>query len=125
MSNHVFLQPQEVESLYIIPALRKHFAVEMKKNGLKQKQIASLLCIEDAAVSQYLNDKRGNKIKLSKDTLNEVSKSTIGIRDKASFLRETQRILRFIGDTGEICKIHKQVSDVPEDCTPVLAQCFK
>lgn len=125
MSNHVFLQPQEVEVFYVIPALRKNLAVEMKKNGLKQKNIASLLSIEDAAVSQYINDKRGNKIILSKDVLNEVGKSALVIKDKISFLRETQRLLRFISDTGEICKIHKQVSDVPENCNPALAQCFK
>ena len=125
MPNHVFLQPQEVEVFYVIPALRKNLAVEMKKNGLKQKQIASLLSIEDAAVSQYINDKRGNKVILSGDTLNEVSKSALAIKDKISYIRETQRLLRFISDTGEICKLHRQVSNVPENCSPSVAQCFR
>lgn len=125
MPSHAFLQPQEVEVFYIIPALRKNIAIEMKKNGLKQKQIASLLSIEDAAVSQYINDKRGNKVVLSEDTLNEVGKSALIIKDKISYIRETQRLLRFISDTGEICKIHRQVSEVPENCNPATAQCFK
>ncbi|MBI2110228.1 hypothetical protein HYT51_00405, partial [Candidatus Woesearchaeota archaeon] len=45
-----FLHPQEIEVFYIIPALRRQLAIEMKKNGLKQKRIAELLLIEDATV---------------------------------------------------------------------------
>ena len=59
MANTLFLQPQEIEVFYIIPAIRRHIAMYMKLRGLKQNKIAELLHIDKAAVSQYIKKKRG------------------------------------------------------------------
>lgn len=118
------LQPQEIEVFYIIPSLRKQLALEMKKLGYKQNKIASLLAIEEAAVSQYINDKRGSKIDFEPEIKNEIVKSAAVITDRLTLLREMQHLLRAIKDTREICRIHKQLSDVPQECTPEAIDCF-
>ncbi len=125
MPSKSLLQPQEIEVFYVIPTLRKYLAISMKKQGLKQKQIASLLDIEDATVSQYVNDKRGNKIALSNDIQKEISKSSLLIRDKTSLIREMQKLLRIIQETREICKIHKTLADVPQDCSQEAVLCYR
>ena len=103
------LQRQEIEVFYVIPSLRRHLSIEMKNLGMKQKEVASLLSIEEAAVSQYVKGKRGNKVELSKEVQNEVKASAKVIKDKISLLREMQRLIRIIMSTGELCKIHKNL----------------
>ncbi|MAG52368.1 MAG: hypothetical protein CMH62_00225 [Nanoarchaeota archaeon] len=118
------LQPQEIEVFYIIPALRRQLALDMKINGLSQTQIATLLNIQNATVSQYISNKRGSKIEFGEIVLVEIKKSSSLIKDKISYLREMQKLLRIIKDTREICRIHKEISDIPEECTPELIDCF-
>ena len=50
--------PQEIELWYVIPAIRKQLVIELKRKGLKQKAIAPILGITEAAISQYNRDKR-------------------------------------------------------------------
>ena len=124
MSEKSLLQPQEIEVFYIIPALKRQIAMNMKLNGFKQNKIAGLLHIENATVSQYLHKKRGNKVEFNEEILKEIAKSTKEIQDEISFLREMQKLLRKIKNTREICRIHKELSAIPEDCTPELTDCF-
>ncbi|HLC63174.1 MAG TPA: hypothetical protein VJJ21_02545 [Candidatus Nanoarchaeia archaeon] len=125
MAQQSLLHPQEIEVFYIIPTLRRNLAISMKKQGLNQKQIAVLLNIEDAAVSQYINEKRGNKVQLSEEIIKEVNKSASLVKDKLSFLREMQRLLKTVQDSREICKIHKQFSNLPDNCTPEAVLCCR
>jgi|SRR3989344_7175368 len=118
------LQPQEIEVFYILPTLRNQLALAMKAHGLKQRQIADYLQIAPAAVSQYIHDKRGSKVEFSKPILEEVKKSSQIITDKLTLLREMQRLIRLIKQSGEMCKIHKQLSPIPQDCSPELISCF-
>ena len=124
MSNHDLLQPQEIEVYYIIPAIRRQLAMYMKLSGMKQNKIAGLLHIKNATVSQYISKKRGNKMEFSEEILKEIGKSAKIIKDDFSLLREIQRLLRRIKETREICRIHKELSNVPGTCTPELIDCF-
>ena len=120
------LQPQEIEVFYIIPTLRKYLAIALKERGMKQTEIAKLLDIENATVSQYIKGKRGNKVSFNKIIENEIKRSAQNINDKISLLRETQRLLRMIKHTGELCAIHKRLSQgIPCNCNPALTGCFK
>ena len=123
-TSHELLQPQEIEVFYIIPTLRNQLAIAMKEQGLKQKQIAVLLGIEPATVSQYLHEKRGNKIEFSKEIIDEIKISAFKIKDRLSLLKEMQRLLRIMRTTREICKLHKQLSNIPSECTPESIECF-
>ena len=124
MVNNLLLQPQEIEVFYVIPALRRQLAMVMKEGGLKQSKIADLLYIKRAAVSQYISNKRGGKVVFNEDIMKEIKTSADRIVDKFTLLSEIQRLLRVVKNSGELCKIHKQFSNVPEDCEPVMINCF-
>ena len=50
--------PQEIEVWYVLPAIRKELVVTLKEKNLTQKKIAEFLNITEAAVSQYIKQKR-------------------------------------------------------------------
>ncbi|MEK6820210.1 MAG: transcriptional regulator, partial [Nanoarchaeota archaeon] len=57
--------PQEIEVWYLIPAIRKELArILTKKYKLTFEKTGGILGISKAAVSQYLNKKRADKINL-------------------------------------------------------------
>ena len=114
MVNKILL-PQEIEVFYIIPTIRKYIAINLKKQGLKQKDIADIMMIDTSAISQYSSTKRGNKIKLNSLVQTEIEKSCKNIKDAMSYIKETQKILRFIRENC-LCEIHKQISKVPKGC---------
>ncbi len=69
------LMPQEIEVRYILPAIRKQLTIALAKDGLKQNQIARLLNITPAAVSQYIKEKRGTT-NFPKNIQEEINNST-------------------------------------------------
>ncbi len=123
MVNKIFLHAQEIETFYIIPTLRRYFALHLKERGLKQKDIANILMINTATISQYTSTKRGHKISFNDFILKEIKKSAENIHDQMSYIRETQRILKIIRISGAICEIHKQVSLVPNGCEQSITGC--
>ncbi len=110
------LMPQEVEVRYIIPSLRKEFTIELQKKGLKQNQIAKLLNITPAAVSQYLNKKRGT-IEFNEEIQKQVTSSvnTI-IKDSNKLQQEIYKLTELIKTSGFICEIHKKYDRIPKQC---------
>ena len=56
------IYPQEIEVWYILPAIRREIAKHLIDSGLKQKEVALKLGVTEAAVSQYMKDKRANEI---------------------------------------------------------------
>ena len=115
------LMLQDVEVRYVIPSLRRELAIQLSKENLKQKEIAKLLNITPAAVSQYMGEKRGNA-KFSKRIINEVIKSAKKILSEESTThKELIDLTKLIRDTAAVCEIHKLHDDVPEKCEV----CFK
>jgi len=110
------LQPQEIEVFYVLPALKRYLSIYMKENGLNQSEIAIMLDLEKAAVSQYINNKRGNKIQFNEDLKNEIKKSAYLIKDKMTMLIEMQRLLMYVRTSGALCDAHKKFCDLPDDC---------
>ncbi len=51
---------------YVLPAIRSELAKELAK-VMSQKEISEILGITQAAVSQYVSNKRGSKIELQDD----------------------------------------------------------
>jgi hypothetical protein len=111
--------PQEIEAVYIIPAIRKCLTLELlKEHNLSQKEIAELMGITEAAVSQYKKEKRGKLVELPEHVVSElkISAEKIKAGEVAVFV-ETQRLLRSIRDDLSICKIHKILDEtVPAEC---------
>ena len=122
MTNQMVL-PQEIETFYIIPSLRRQFAMEMKGLSMKQKDIASILGIQSAAISQYASAKRGHKVAFPESIQQEIKHSAPRIKDRISYVREMQRLLYIIRLSGSLCEVHKQLSDVPNQCELQAAGC--
>ncbi|MBU1201959.1 MAG: hypothetical protein KJ583_00475 [Nanoarchaeota archaeon] len=116
MANLKFMQPQEVEVLLVLPAIRRELAIEMKNLGLEQKKIAELLSVTEAAVSQYMKSKRAVKIKFSQKALSAIKKSAKKIKDKQMMLSETQALLKLMKQLGITCHSHKELADVSRKC---------
>ncbi len=115
---------QEVEVLYIIPTIRRYLAVYIKELGKSQKNIAESLALRESTVSQYLSNKRGCKIMFSNETLAFIKNTAKHIENKFDSIREIQKILKHIRNSEEICKIHKQVAEMPENCNPIELGCI-
>ncbi len=111
--------PQEIEVWYIMPTIRKELCnILLDKHNFNQKEIAKLLDITEAAVSQYKKEKRGQHVKLPDSVLSELNISAIKIvNNESTVFRETQNILNHIRNTSTICDIHKLIDNsVEADC---------
>lgn len=117
------LQPQEIEVFYLIPALRRAFTIELKKLGKSQKEIASILGVTEASVSQYLSNKRASLIQLDIETQTAVQRSASNIQNHFDVIRETQHLLKLMRDSRMICKVHHQLSQLPKTCDIKIMGC--
>lgn len=113
-------QPQEIEVWYVLPAIRKYLAIELKRLGLSQKDIAKKMGITPAAVSYYIQSKRGSKqnIELDESFKKNINSSAKKIFDeKTTILQEIQYNLKLFRETKNLCKLHKNLTKTDCDCT--------
>ena len=113
------LLPQELEVWYIIPAIRRELCREMVKTGSSQKEIAAQLGVTESAVSQYVHDKRANKVKFS-PAFKAFSKETARkiVRGEISAFAAVQQLSRSLYPTREVCGLHTKFDKtVKKDCT--------
>lgn len=112
-----YAMPQEIEVWYIIPAIRREFAVLMSKKGLNQTETAEKLGITKAAVSQYIKNKRANKFKFDSRTEKEIIKSVNRILKNSSVISETQHICNLLKENYMICQLHHFLDhSLPKNC---------
>ena len=123
MKQKRLLMVEDIEVHYVIPAVKRNLSIYMKEGGKSQKEIADILGMREAAVSQYISKKRGNQITFDKDILDEIRKSAKKIDNRLSFFREIRRILTIIKSSHMLCRLHRKFSDVPEGCCPEAVGC--
>ena len=106
----MYLLPQEIEVWYIIPAIRKELAKLLTQQyEMSYEQAGNVLGVSKAAISQYLSNKRANKVKLSVEVKKEIEKSAkIIAKDQKNALGEMQRILRYIKIKKCLCTVCKK-----------------
>jgi predicted transcriptional regulator len=115
----MYLLPQEIEVWYIIPSVRKELAKQLtKKYELSYEKAGAILGISKAAVSQYLSNKRANKVKLNPEIKKEIAKSAKLIFENPRMaLSEMQRILKIMKDKKCSCDVCKKYNkDVLDYC---------
>jgi len=115
----MYLLPQEIEVWYIIPAVRKELAKQLtKKHELSYEKTGVILGVSKAAVSQYLSNKRANKVKLNPETKKEIAKSAkLIVENPRAAMVEVQRILKFMKDKKCSCDVCKKYNkDVLNYC---------
>ena len=110
------IQPQEVEVFYILPAIRSRMATALKEQGMRQKDIAELLCVQESTVSQYLTSKRATDVKFNDGINKEISAAVKRIKTKGDLVRETQNILAMAKNEKILCKVHELVANLPAGC---------
>ena len=111
--------PQEIEVWYIIPSLRRELAKSMINDlKLTQKQVAKIMGLTEAAVSQYLHSKRAKEVIFTKAVLEEVKKSAKTIsKDEKLLIQEMMRLTNLTGVKHVMCDIHKKHdAKLPSDC---------
>lgn len=115
----MYMLPQEVEVWYIIPALRKELSKQLvRKHELSYEKAGKMLGITKAAISQYLSDKRANKIKLSKEMKKSVQQSADRIaKEPKTAIVEMEKLLKEMKKSRRSCKVCKQYNkEVLEYC---------
>lgn len=118
------IMPQEIEVWYLIPALRKELArIFVEDNGLSQKKAAEILGITDAAISQYVNSKRGSEIKFSKDEIAKIKKVAGDIiKNDGDIMKKIYQLSVSLRGSKAICNVHmSQDKNVEKGCDI----CFK
>lgn len=90
---------------YVLPALRAQIALELLDRGYRVKDIAELLGLTQAAVSQYLRSKRGQKgleiikksdraMRVVKELVDELVAGRVTIEDEVDYLCRICDVLR-------------------------------
>lgn len=100
--------PQEIEVWYIIPALRRELTKALINNhNLSQKEVAKLLGITEAAISQYMHSKRAKELAFTKELEKSIKEAAQRIvKDPKAVLYEMNRLCTETKDCKFICDIH-------------------
>lgn len=110
-------QPQEIEVWYIIPAIRCEIAKEMRNFGVSQAKISKTLGISAAAVSQYINSKRGKNVVFPDAITKKIKTASFRIKDNPkNITKEIQKIVYYIRNSGLLCGYHKKYSSITKGC---------
>lgn len=111
---------QEVEAFYIIPALRRELAKHLVALGLTQRDVAKKLGVTDAAVSQYLSNKRGTAFEYDATitkAMAAAAKRMQATSSDAIIRKEIDALCALLKDEKVICAIHKKNTTVKDGCS--------
>src|SRR3989338_10124381 len=109
--------PQEISTWYIITAIRREFVKEMISQGLSQKKAADKLGLTEAAVSNYMNDKRASQVKLNEHIKEMIKGSVVNILSKQSdVFTEVYNVVKECEKDLTVCQIHAAYDEIPEGC---------
>jgi len=110
--------PCELTVWYVLPAIRSELAKELARLGMTQKSISEKLDITQAAVSQYVNEKRGHGVKFKREVKNEIKKLAGDIKDgrDSGIVTRVCKICNMVKSDRTICRIHRKHGDVPKGC---------
>ncbi len=103
--------PQEIEVWYIIPAIRREMAICFSREyKISYDNIASMMGLTKAAISQYIAGKRVERIKIHPKALDEVKISCNRIvKNKSSVVKEISRVLEIIKKKKLHCELCGQM----------------
>ena len=80
----------------VLPCLRSALARRLKQKGMRQIDVADLLGVSPAAVSQYLSKKRGCGSEVEETIQKELDVSSQAIMDGESIREELCRLCRIL-----------------------------
>ena len=118
------VMPQEIEVWYLIPALRREIAsILIKDHKLKQKEVAAILGITEAAVSQYVKSKRAQELKFSAKEIEHIKKATQDIiNDKSHVMKYMYDLCTAFRGSHSVCELHRKYDkSIGKECKVCLA----
>ena len=115
------IQPQEIEVWYVLPSLKKEIVFSLLDKGISQKNVADLLGITPASVSQYKKNKRAKNVKFNEKIKKRICVAAENITDNNScFTKELQELCKLVKEEGLLCKLHKKYCGVCSNCKVCL-----
>lgn len=109
--------PQEIATWYVIPSVRREFVKEMIRQGLNQREAADKLGLTQAAVSNYMKDKRASVIQLNQKIQDLIKSSVVNILSKQSdVFQELYTVVAACEKDLTVCQIHAAYDEVPKNC---------
>lgn len=111
--------PCEIIVHKVLAGIRAELAMRLLDEGLSQQEIASKLGLSKAAVSQYVNAKRGFDIDISGSVEEEMQKLTEILKNETQPTEVVDGICAIchaIQDSGWLCKEHIGPSHTDENC---------
>ncbi|MDY6966038.1 MAG: transcriptional regulator [Halobacteriota archaeon] len=114
--------PCEIVIWYILPTIRAELAKELVNLELSQKATSEKLGITQAAVSQYLGNKRGKDVKLGddiKEMISDLAKDLVN-GDEDDIVPRVCAICAELKKDEKICELHREHDSFLGDCDACL-----
>jgi len=80
----------------VLPCIRRRLAERLKEKGLSQRDIAQKIGVSEAAVSQYLSDKRGRNSAFDGHMEKEIARSAEAVLAGEDAIEEICRLCRMV-----------------------------
>jgi predicted transcriptional regulator len=124
------MMPCEIVVKSVLPAMRALIAKELvETHGLKQVEVAEIMGITQAAISQYIRGERGAVLDLSSPKMNKmVSNIAVQLKNRDSsgeaIIANFCAACQLIREKKLMCDLHKQLDPfiAEEDCKFCLAK---
>ena len=111
------IYPQEIEVWYVLPAVRKELSKCLIREGLSQKEVSQKLQITEAAVSQYIKEKRATSIEFDDDVKKAIERAAKRLVTQNNTMKEIEKINHLMRKNKTLCKIHHQYDkNLPKNC---------
>lgn len=106
----MFGPPCEVVFWKVGPSFRGYLVKKLVKEGMKQRDVAKLLGLTEAAISQYLSGKRG-LLRFDKEMkrIVEITAKKIMQNPKCTpmvYINGTCEVCLYLRKSGKMCKLH-------------------
>ncbi|MFT4310162.1 MAG: transcriptional regulator [Candidatus Woesearchaeota archaeon] len=112
--------PQEFEVWYVIPALRRALSIALIDNHkLKQKEVAQLLGVSEAAISQYRTTKRAQQLQFNDKELRTITQYAKKMHTQPQQSHKLfYELTQTLKASMSVCQLHKQLDkSLPAKCT--------
>jgi len=112
--------PCQITQWYLLPAISAELVKEMKRLGVKQAEIARMMGVTPAAVSQYIKGKRGKVIQFDAGVKKLITASAKKIASTGitgeDLSREICELCIQARRSRSVCDFHKSLGGASDNC---------
>ena len=131
MTNRTLYAFEELAGRYLIPALKRELCKELMTRGITQQDISKILIVTPAAVSQYLKNKRAQKVDFPQEILLYIKKKvdiifnsweeSNAVQHRLVFRQQLTDLVEKSRSSKVLCSLHKELEPeiVVTDCCKI------